>query len=98
MIIGRANQVWALETTYIRMARGYVYLTAVVDVASLSATGHKVAIKQAFRACEVLKQAFACFEVLEIVNTDHGSQFTSENFTQPVLSQNCRLSIDSKGA
>ncbi len=44
LAIVRANQVWALDTTYIHMARGFVYLTAVVDVASRRVLAHKVAI------------------------------------------------------
>lgn len=97
--IRRANQVWALDTTYIRMARGFVYLTAVVDVASRRVLAHKVAITlEACHACEVIEQAFARFGVPEIVNTDQGSQFTAEDFTEAVLSRGCRLSMDGKGA
>ncbi len=97
--IRRANQVWALDTTYIRMARGFVYLTAVVDVASRRVLAHKVAITlEACNACEVIEQAFARFGVPEIVNTDQGSQFTAEDFTTAVLSRGCRLSMDGKGA
>lgn len=97
--IDRANQVWALDTTYIRMARGFVYLTAVVDVASRRVLAHKVAITlESCHACEVIEQAFARFGVPEIVNTDQGSQFTAEDFTEAVLSRGCRLSMDGKGA
>jgi len=97
--IRRANQVWALDTTYIRMARGFVYLTAVVDVASRRVLAHKVAITlEACHACEVIEHAFARFGVPEIVNTDQGSQFTAEDFTKAVLSRGCRLSMDGKGA
>jgi len=97
--IRRANQVWALDTTYIRMARGFVYLTAVVDVASRRVLAHKVAITlEACHACEVIKLAFARFGVPEIVNTDQGSQFTAEDFTKAVLSRGCRLSMDGRGA
>ena len=99
VVIRRANQVWALDTTYIRMARGFVYLTAVVDVASRRVLAHKVAITlEACHACEVIEQAFARFGVPEIVNTDQGSQFTAEDFTRAVLSRGCRLSMDGKGA
>jgi putative transposase len=97
--ITRANQVWALDTTYIPMARGFVYLTAVVDVASRKALAHKVAITlEACHAKEVLEQAFARYGIPEIVNTDQGSQFTAEEFTQAVLARGCKLSMDGKGA
>jgi putative transposase len=97
--ITRANQVWALDTTYIPMARGFVYLTAVVDVASRKVLTHKVAITlEACHAKEVLEQAFAGYGIPEIVNTDQGSQFTAEEFTQTVLARGCKLSMDGKGA
>ena len=97
--IRRSNQVWALDTTYIPMARGFVYLTAVVDVASRRVLAHKVAITlEACHAKEIIEQAFARFGVPEIVNTDQGSQFTAEEFTNAVLSRGVRLSMDGKGA
>lgn len=97
VVIRRANQVWALDTTYIRMARGFVYLTAAVDVASRRVLAHKVAITlEACHACEVIEQAFARFGVPEIVNTDQGSQFTAEDFTRAVLARGCRLSMDAR--
>lgn len=56
----QANQVWALDTTYIPMAHGFVYLTAVVDVASRRVMAHKVTISlEACHAAEVIKQALA---------------------------------------
>jgi putative transposase len=97
--IVRANQVWALDTTYIRMARGFVYLTAVVDVLSRKVLAHKVAITmEAVHAKEVIEQAFARHGVPEIVNTDQGTQFTAEEFTSVVLAKGCRLSMDGRGA
>lgn len=99
LAITRANQVWALDTTYIPMARGFVYLTAVVDVASRRVLGHKVAITlEAVHAKEVIEQAFARYGVPEIVNTDQGSQFTAVEFTDVVLAKGCKLSMDGRGA
>jgi len=99
LTISRSNQVWALDTTYIAMARGFVYLTAVVDVASRRVLAHKVAITlEAVHAKEVLEQAFAQYGVPEIVNTDQGSQFTAEEFTNAVLAKGCKLSMDGRGA
>jgi putative transposase len=99
LAITQANQVWALDTTYIPMARGFVYLTAVVDVASRMVLAHKVAITmEACHAKEIIEQAFARFGVPEIVNTDQGSQFTAEEFTKAVLDGGCKLSMDGRGA
>ena len=94
-----ANQVWAPDTTYIPMARGFVYLTAVVDVASRRVLAHKVAITlEAVHAQEVIEQAFARYCAPQIVNTDQGSQFTAEAFTSVVLAKGCKLSMEGRGA
>ncbi len=99
LAITQANQVWALDTTYIPMARGFVYLTAVVDVASRMVLAHKVAITmEACHAKEIIEQAFARSGVPEIVNTDQGSQFTAEEFTKAVLDRGGKLSMDGRGA
>jgi putative transposase len=99
LAITRANQVWALDTTYIPMARGFVYLTAVVDVASRMVLAHKVAVTmEACHAKEIIEQAFARFGVPEIVNTDQGSQFTAEEFTKAVPDSGGKLSMDGRGA
>ena len=97
--ITRANQVWALDTTYIAMARGFVYLTAVVDVASRRVLAHKVAITlEACHARAIMQEAFAKYGTPEIVNVDQGSQFTAEEFTKVVLAAGCKLSMDGRGA
>jgi putative transposase len=99
MKIDRANQVWALDTSYIPMARSFVYLTAVVDWASRKVLAHRVAITmEALHAVEALEEAFARYGQPEIVNTDQGSQFTAAAFTDAVLSRGVKLSMDGKGA
>lgn len=99
MQVDRANQVWALDTTYIPMARGFVYLTAVVDWVSRKILAHRVAITlEAMHAVEALEEAFARYGLPDIVNTDQGSQFTAEAFTEAVLSRGIRLSMDGKGS
>ena len=97
--IDRANQVWALDTTYIPMERGFVYLTAVVDVASRRVLAHKVATTlEAHHAVEIIERAFKQYGVPEIVNTDQGSQFSAEEFTSAVLKHGAKLSMDGRGA
>ena len=99
LAIARSNQVWALDTTYIPMARGFVYLTAVVDVASRKVLAHKVAITlEACHAKEVIELAFLRHGTPEIVKTDQGSQFTATEFTDVVLTKRCKLSMDGRGA
>jgi putative transposase len=97
--IERPNQVWALDTTYIPMHKGFVYLTAVVDVATRRVMAHKVATTlEACHAREIMQEALARYGVPEIVNTDQGSQFTAEAFTDVVLGSGARLSMDGRGA
>ncbi|WP_404842400.1 MULTISPECIES: IS3 family transposase [Burkholderia cepacia complex] len=99
MKIARANQAWALDTTYIPMARGFVYLTAVVDWSSRKVLSHRVAITlEAVHAVEALEEAFARYGQPDIVNTDQGSQFTANAFTEAVLGRGIRLSMDGKGS
>ena len=83
---------------YIPMARGFVYLTAVVDVASRRVLAHRVAITlEAIHAKEVIEQALAKYGTPEIVNTDQGSQFTSLEFVTAVQRHGIALSMDGKG-
>ncbi|SAL53801.1 stress responsive alpha-beta barrel domain-containing protein [Caballeronia telluris] len=96
--IERANQVWALDTTYIPMARGFVYLTAVVDWARRKVLTHRVAITLgAVHAVDALEEAFSRYGLPGIVNADQGSQFTAGTFTEAVLGRGIRLSMDGKG-
>ena len=99
MVIKRSNQVWALDTTYIRMKKGFVYLTAVVDVHSRRILAHRTAITlEAIHAVEALAQAFARFGRPDIVNTDQGSQFTAQEFVDMVQGHGVKLSMDGRGA
>jgi putative transposase len=99
MTIKRANQVWALDTTYIRMAKGFVYLIAVVDWASRKVLASKVTITlEACHAVEVLQEAFNRYGTPDIINTDQGSQFTADEFVKAVKDRGCRLSMDGRGS
>jgi putative transposase len=99
LAINRANQVWALDMTFIPMDKGFVYLTAVVDWASRRVLAAKVAITlEACHAVEVLQEAFNRHGRPEIVNTDQGSQFTAQEFVQAVKNQGCNRSQDGRGA
>jgi putative transposase len=99
LAIEQANKVWALDTTYIPMARGFVYLTAVVDWASRKVLASKVAITlESCHAVDVLKEALIHHGRPEVVNTDQGSQFTADEFVQVVKDSGCKLSMDGRGA
>ena len=93
------NQVWAMDITYIPMARGFVYLAAVVDWFSRRVLSHRVSITMEADFCvEALEEALAKHGRPEIFNTDQGSQFTSEAFTGVLVANEIAISMDGKGA
>jgi putative transposase len=99
LTIERSNQVWALDTTYIPMAKGFVCLIAVVDWASRKVLAAKIAITlEACHAVDVLQEAFNRHGTPEIVNTDQGGQFTANEFVKTIEDRGCRLSMDGRGA
>ncbi len=96
--ITQANQVWAMDITYIPMAKGFIYLCAVVDWASRKILAHRISITMETDFCiEALQEALMHYGQPEIFNTDQGSQFTSDAFTQELLQRNIRISMDGKG-
>lgn len=96
--IERANQVWALDITYIPMARGFVYLVAVMDWASRKVLAWRLSITLDVGFCvAAMEEAIARFGVPEIVNTDQGSQFTSREFTDLLKAHDIRISMDGRG-
>jgi len=99
LAIERANQVWAMDITYIPMARGFVYLAAVVDWVSRRVLAHRVSISMDAEFCrEALEEALARHGTPEIFNTDQGSQFTSVEFIDVLKKRGIRISMDGKGA
>jgi putative transposase len=98
MAIERPNQVWAMDTTYIPMRRGFVYLTAVVDWASRRVLAFRVSISLAADAAvDALKEAIARYGVPQIMNTDQGSQFTATEFIDVLREHDIRISMVGKG-
>jgi putative transposase len=99
LTIDRANQVWALDITYVPMAKGFVYLCAILDWASRKALAHRVSITLDASFCvEALEEAFKRYGLPEIVNTDQGGQFTSTEFLKALTSRDLRIRRDGKGA
>lgn len=97
--IERVNHVWAMDISYIPMRRGFVYLAAVVDVASRRVLAHRVSITMEASFCvEALEEALARHGRPEIFNTDQGSQFTSLDFTGVLTAAGVAISMDGKGA
>lgn len=95
----RADQVWATDISYIPMARGFVYLVAIVDWFSRKVLAHRVSITMEADFCvEALEEALARYGKPEIFNTDQGSQFTSLAFTSVLRRENIAISMDGRGA
>ena len=99
LTINRPNQVWAMDLTYIPMARGFVYLVAVMDWYTRKVLSWRVSITMDVHFClEALEEAIARFGPPEIMNTDQGSQFTSLAFTGLLKDHGILISMDGKGA
>jgi putative transposase len=81
------------------MACGWVYLCAIVEWASRRVLAHRVSISMDVGFCvEALNEALAKYGQPEIMNSDQGSQFTSEAFTEPLLALGAQISMDGRGA
>jgi putative transposase len=97
--IVRANQVWAMDITYIPMAKGFVYLAVVLDWFSRRVLAWRVSITMEASFCiETLEDALAKHGKPDIFNTDQGSQFTCEAFTDVLHKRDIKISMDGKGA
>lgn len=96
--IDRPNQVWAMDITYIPMARGFVYLAAVVDWHSRRVLAWRVSITLDTAFCiEAVEEAMQRYGKPEIFNTDQGCQFTSHEFTRVLKDAGIAISMDGKG-
>lgn len=99
LAITRPNQVWAMDITYIPMARGFVYLAAVLDWATRRVLSWRLSITMEASFCvEALEEALAKHGKPEIFNTDQGSQFTGSAFTGVLIGHDIAISMDGKGA
>jgi len=99
LLVTRPNQVWAMDITYIPMARGFVYLAAVVDWFSRRVLSYRLSITMEAAFCiEALQEALARHGTPDIFNTDQGSQFTSATFTGVLIKNAIAISMDGKGS
>ena len=95
--VDHPNQVWAMDITYIPMARGFVFLAAVMDWFSRRVLAWRVSITMNTEFCvEAVEEALARYGPPEIFNTDQGSQFTSEAFTGLLKDSGISISMDGK--
>lgn len=96
--IERANQVWAMDITYIPMRKGFMYLAAIIDLHSRYVVNWSISNTMSAEWCsQVLEEAIVRHGKPEIFNTDQGSQFTSEVFINVLKNNEIQISMDGKG-
>ena len=96
--IDRPNQVWATDISYVPMARGFVYVVAIMDWYSRKVLAWRVSNTMDADFCvEALEEAISRYGAPDIFNTDQGAQFTSEAFTGVLKAEGIRISMDGKG-
>jgi len=96
--ISRANQVWASDITYIRLRRGFVFLTAVMDWFSRYVLSWEISVTVDEDFCvSTLERAVRRHGAPDIFNTDQGSQYTGVAFTGVLKKQGVKISMDGKG-
>jgi putative transposase len=99
LAVERPNQVWAMDITYIPMARGFVYLAAVIDWSTQRVLAWRLSTTMEVDFCiEAVEEALATYGRPEIFNTDQGSQFTSAAFTGLLLENKIAISMDGRGS
>ncbi|MGY5769993.1 IS3 family transposase [Vibrio cincinnatiensis] len=92
------NQAWAIDITYIPMAKGFLYLVAIIDWFSRKVLSWRLSNTMDTSFClEALEEALQHYGPPDIFNSDQGSQFTSTEFTQALLDRGIRISMDGKG-
>lgn len=98
LVIERPNQVWAAYITYVPMAKGFVYLVAIMDWYTRRVLAWRVSNSLTAEFCmAALEEALRQYGCPEIFNTDQGSQFTSPAFTDVLRVHQIRISMDGRG-
>lgn len=96
--VTRSNQVWCIDLTYIPMKRGFLYLTAIIDVYSRYIVGWGLFnTLDAENTLGVLKEAISTFGKPEIINSDQGCQFTCSGWVEYLEKEGVMISMDGKG-
>jgi putative transposase len=96
--VTRVNQVWSTDITYIRLRKGFVYLTAVIDWHSRYVLAWRLSTTLDAAFCvDALQEALAKYGKPEVFNTDQGCQFTCEDFTGILESYGIAISMDGRG-
>ena len=98
VIINRPNQVWSTDITYLKLKKGYAYLTAIIDWYSRYVLNWTISTTLEAEVCvDLLKSTIAQYGRCDIFNTDQGSQFTSTAFTDVLKENDIKISMDGRG-
>jgi putative transposase len=98
LAITRANQVWAIDITYIPMKRGFMYMVAIIDLYSRYIIGWSISnTMDAEWVADVVKEAISIYGKPDIINSDQGSQFTSDEYIGLLKKNTIEISMDGKG-
>lgn len=96
--INRPNQIWQIDITYIPMSKGFMYLTAIIDVYSRFVVGWGLSNTLAAESVyQVMEKAIRTYGKPEIINSDQGSQFTCASWIEQMGSHGIQISMDGKG-
>lgn len=96
--INHLNQVWQTDISYIRVGSGFMYLTGIIDVYSRRVLSYRVSNSLNVSSCiDVLEDAVSKYGTPEIINSDQGSQYTSESWVNRVKDLNIKISMTGKG-
>jgi len=98
LIIDRPNQVWGIDITYIPVKHGYLYLAAIIDLFSRFVVGWSLSnTMESEWIVETVKESIREYGKPEMINSDQGSQFTSDLYTDFLISENITISMDGRG-
>lgn len=98
IVVNKAHQVWQVDITYLRTVSGFVYLVAVIDVYSRMIVGYRLSNNLCVESCKsALEDAILSFGVPSIVNSDQGSQFTSDDWIELLSFHKIKISMTGKG-
>ncbi len=96
--INRFNQLWQTDISYIRVGNGFMYLTGIIDVYSRKVLGYRISNSLSVEGCiDVLEDAVSKYSCPKIINSDQGSQYTSDLWIKKLQDLKIKLSMNGKG-
>lgn len=95
--IVNCNQVWTTDITYIRLLKGFIYLVAIIDLFSRYVLAWEVSTTLENNFCIMALNNALKIGIPDIFNTDQGAQFTANNFTETLLNNKIKVSMDGRG-